>query len=79
MAQSNETSQFVQSWDTWRNSLAPDQRWMADAIACSAIRGADVQGYQAKGFNSDELGSWLRTQNPQDWQAWGETRNAPRS
>jgi|SwirhirootsSR2_FD_contig_61_2614590_length_511_multi_1_in_0_out_0_1 hypothetical protein len=79
MPQSNDTSQFVQSWNTWRNSLSPDQRWMADAIACSATRGADVQGYQSKSFNADELGTWLQTQNPRDWQAWADTRNDQRS
>jgi hypothetical protein len=72
MADSQQTEQFIKSWWQWRNELPGDQKWMADAMAWSAAHGGDVQGYDATAWSWDQVGTWLRGQDADQWQAWSK-------
>jgi hypothetical protein len=73
MADRAQIDQFLKSFWQWRNSLSPDQRWMADALGWSAAHTADVQGYQEEQWSWDQMGSWLDSQNSKDWQKWSQS------
>jgi len=73
MAERAQIDQFLKSFWQWRNSLATDQRWMADALGWSATHTADVQGYDASQWSWDKMGSWLESQNATDWQQWSKS------
>jgi len=73
MVEWKQTDAFLKSWWAWRNSLAADQRWMADAMAWSATHGAEVQGYEAADWSWAKMGAWLNEQKSGDWQQWSQS------